>query len=499
MTKPKLAIAAGNALGAEAGAEVARAGGNAVDAALAATVMAWVAEPFFTSIGGSGFIAVRAPDGTVEVFDGNVAMPFTPPVEPGQGIKRVYLDYSDGMYTGIGAGSVAIPGVLAAVHRAWERHGHIEWAAVLEPAIRAAREGLPFPKTSGYYLSVTWNEIWSAYPAAARIFGKGDGEPLVEGDWFVQPELAEALDMIATKGPGTFYSGELAHEMQAEMAADGGFMTVDDLARYEVIVRTPIASDWFDWRIESNPPPSLGGASLVQMLGRLENAPLDDPVARLRAFVDAQHASLEQREELYNEPDTIAADLAPEVPARTARNRSADTTHASTADSDGHVCAVTESSGYGSGLLVHGMALNNTLGEEELNPLGVHSLRRGSRCHSNMAPTIATGADAVVGLGSPGATRIVGAIAQALLRIVVDRYPLREAVSAPRAHLDPRDAGETLCYEPGLPGDEVEGYLLRPYDALHMYFGAVQAASVTEDGTVDAAHDPRRSGGSALI
>jgi len=499
MSKPKLAIAAGNALGAEAGAEIARAGGNAVDAALAAAVMGWVAEPFFTSIGGSGFIAVRAPDGTVEVIDGNVAMPFTAPRQPGQGIKRVYLDYSDGMYTGIGAGSVAIPGVLAAVHRAWERHGHIEWAAVLEPAIRAARDGLPFPKTSGYYLSVTWNEIWSTYPAAARIFSNGDGEPLVEGDWFVQAELAEALEMIAAKGPSTFYSGELAKEIESAITADDGFMTLEDLSRYEAIVRMPIASEWFGWRIESNPPPSLGGASLVQMLGRLENAPLDDPVARLRAFADAQHASLEQREELYREPDTIAADVAPEVPVQAARRRSADTTHASTADSDGHVCAVTESSGYGSGLLVRGMAFNNTLGEEELNPLGVHSLRPGSRCHSNMAPTIATGADRVVGLGSPGATRIIGAIAQALLRIAVDGYPLADAVSAPRAHLDPREAGETLCYEPGLPGEDVDGYRLRPFDSLHMYFGAVQAASVTNDGTVDAAHDPRRSGGSVLI
>jgi gamma-glutamyltranspeptidase/glutathione hydrolase len=165
------------------------------------------------------------------------------------------------------------------------------------------------------------------------------------------------------------------------------------------------------------------------------------------------------------------------------------------------VCSLTESNGYGSGLVVHGMLLNNTLGEEELNPLGAHRLPPGSRCHSNMAPTIASGPGLTVGLGSPGADRIVSAIAQTFLRIAVDGDSLADAVAAPRAHLDPRVDGELLCYEPGLPGDALGdlGYTPRPYEEIHMYFGAVQAASISEDGTVDAAHDPRRSGSSALI
>jgi gamma-glutamyltranspeptidase/glutathione hydrolase len=115
-----------------------------------------------------------------------------------------------------------------------------------------------------------------------------------------------------------------------------------------------------------------------------------------------------------------------------------------------------------------------------------------------MAPTIAAGPDRTVGIGSPGADRIVGAIAQTFLHLAVDGASLHEAVAAPRAHLDPRQEGETLCYEPGLPGDLLE-YMQRPYDDIHMYFGAVQAASVSNDGTVDAAHDPRRSGASALV
>ena len=103
-----------------------------------------------------------------------------------------------------------------------------------------------------------------------------------------------------------------------------------------------------------------------------------------------------------------------------------------------------------------------------------------------------------LGLGSPGADRIVGAIAQTFIRLALEGVSLQEAVVAPRAHLDARPEGEKLCYEPGLPGDEI-GYTPRPYNDLHMFFGAVQAVSVTDDGELQAAHDPRRSGGSALV
>src|SRR5688572_12372800 len=209
MGKPRLAIASGNRLGAEAASAVAEAGGNAVDACLASAVMAWVVEPFFASIGGSGFITVRSPDGSVEVFDGNNSMPHTIPESPGTGLRRTYLDYSNGMYTGIGGGSVAVPGILKAVQMAWERHGHIEWAALFEPAIKAAREGIAFPKTSAYYLSVTYKEIWSQYPDAAALFTV-DGRPMLEGEALVQPQLAESLELVANEGPDVFYSGSLA-------------------------------------------------------------------------------------------------------------------------------------------------------------------------------------------------------------------------------------------------------------------------------------------------
>src|SRR5919112_1648172 len=114
MGKPHLAIAAGNRLGCDAAERVARMGGNAVDAALASGIMGWVAEPFFASLGGSGFVAVRVPGGAVEVIDGNNMMPVTMPREAGKGMTRIFLpNYADGIYMGIGAGSVSVPGILA--------------------------------------------------------------------------------------------------------------------------------------------------------------------------------------------------------------------------------------------------------------------------------------------------------------------------------------------------------------------------------------------------
>lgn len=498
MKTPRLAIAAGNNRGARAAETIARQGGNAVDACLASAIMAWVAEPFFASLAGSGFITVRTPNGDVEVIDGNNAMPLTPPDEPGQGLVRIYVpDYSDGMHTGIGAGSVAVPGMPAAVRCAWERHGGIEWEALFRPAIEAARAGIPFPRTSAYYLSVTYREIWSLFDSARAVFAP-EGRPLTEGETLVQAELADALEEIATRGPEVFYRGDVGRAIVDELARHEGFMTLEDLSAFSAAIRIPVTTNVFGWRIESNPPPAVGGAVLTHMLALLEHADLSDPVARLTAVIEAQRGAMLYRHERYSDTGDIAGALEEAMSTFRRGMESPSTTHSSSADTDGYLCSVTESNGYGSGLVVSGILLNNTLGEEELNPLGVHTLPPGSRTHSNMSPTIATGPERIVAIGSPGANRIVSALAQTLVRLAVDGDSLADAVAAPRAYLDARDTGETLCFEPGLPGREL-AYTPRPYQEIHMFFGGVNAAGVAANGTVDAAHDPRRSGAHALV
>ncbi len=154
------------------------------------------------SIGGSGFIAVRTPDGTVEIIDGNNTMPSAVPTAAGQGMQRVYFsDYANGMYTGIGAGAVAVPGILAAMHAAWERHGRLEWAALFAPAIELADKGIAFPATSAYYLSATFDELWSRFDEARKLYTI-DGRPLREGETLVQPDLRGVTPVGRGPGPG---------------------------------------------------------------------------------------------------------------------------------------------------------------------------------------------------------------------------------------------------------------------------------------------------------
>jgi gamma-glutamyltranspeptidase/glutathione hydrolase len=496
-----VAIAAGSRLGARAAAEIARAGGNAVDACLAAAVAAWVAEPFFASIGGSGFALVR-PAGTGgaahaagEVIDGNATMPLAVP-RAGLEVQRVYLEYSNGMFTGVGGGSVAAPGILAAVHETWRLYGSIDWAALFEPAIDAALRGVRLSRTAAHFLALTWEPIWARYPVARALFGRD--EPLEEGDVLVQGPLAESLRAIAGEGPGIFYGGALGTEIAAAVSGDDGLLTADDLSSYEVRRRAPTTTEAFGWLIESNPPPAVGGALLTHLLELLRADRSSDARARLRTFVEAEKVVVGYRRDRYEDPGDVSVAFQEAIAALRSSPRSSSTTHASAAGSDGLVCALTQSCGYGAGLVVDGVLLNNTLGEEELNPLGVHRLRPGSRCHSNMTPTIVTGPSCTVGLGSPGADRIVGAVAQTFLALARDGLSLHEAVAAPRAHLAMRPEGPLLCYEPGLPGECLD-YPARPYDEPHMFFGAVQAASVAASGEVDAAHDPRRSGASLVV
>lgn len=504
VSRHRLAVATGNQLGAQAAARIAREGGNAVDACLGAAVMAWVAEPFFASLGGAAYVVIRTPEGHVEVIDGNNSMPGTLPATPGQGAERVYFpDYADGMYTQIGGGSVAVPGALAAVRTAWERHGRIEWEALLVPAIQAATEGIAFPKTSAYYLSVTWDTVWSKYAETRALFSE-NGEIKRTGDPLVQSALAESLEMIADKGAAAFYGGELGTVIADAIAADGGFLAAGDLEAYQALVRRPVSTRAFGWRVDTNPPPAAGGAVLTHMLSLLEShsPPLEqmarDSVERLRAIVSAQRISMDFRRSRYQDPGEIAGALEEILGKFRDFPNAPSTTHSSCADAEGNVCSLTESNGYGAGLTAAGILLNNTLGEEELNPLGVHGLSPGMRCHSNMAPTIASGPSKVVALGSPGADRIVSATAQAFLRLAVDGDTLAEALAGPRAHLDFRSEGEVLCYEPGLPGDRL-GATPRAYPEPHMYFGGVNAALVSSTGEVDAAHDPRRSGAEIIV
>ena len=309
------------------------------------------------------------------MIDGNQAMPHTVPDEPGQGIKRTYLDYSDGMYTGIGGGSVGVPGILAAVRRAWERHGDIDWEALFAPAIRAARDGFPFPVTSAYYLSVTWNEIWSLYPEAREIFSQR--RRAAEGRRQLRATATRGVtEPDRRRGAAHVLQGDARREDvrcdQRPTAASWRSPTSSITRRW--FARRSARSS-FGWRIDCNPPPASGGAVAGPAAGPARERRLDDPVDSPPR--DRRGSAIALRPWRSKDKRTRTRSSRKNSKRHPIQNRSPDTTHTSSADADGYACSITESNGYGAGLVVDGMLLNNTLGEEELNPLGVHGLQPG--------------------------------------------------------------------------------------------------------------------------
>jgi gamma-glutamyltranspeptidase/glutathione hydrolase len=260
------------------------------------------------------------------------------------------------------------------------------------------------------------------------------------------------------------------------------------------------------WSIAVPPPPTTGGAALAAMLSRVQGSPPGDwtaaSVARLAA---AQREVFEFLRAMPEDEDPGAYLAALLEWARAGGQprayESPSTVHISTLDSAGLACAVTASSGYGSGIMVPGTGiwLNNCLGEMELNPRGYHGLPPGARMGSNMSPVAARDADgAVLSLGSPGAERITTALLQVILNFMHVGRSLEEALASPRLHVEWAEAGWQAATEPGLPLEEVD-MPCRVFDGLSMFFGGAGAVLRQADGTLVAAADPRRQGAAVVV
>src|SRR5207248_8350967 len=235
------AVAAGHTLTAEAGAEVLREGGNAVDACIAAAFMSWVTESTLTSPGGGGFLLVRAAStGKVRLHDFFVAI-------PGHGVERpvremdlvdVEFDRGTSQIFRVGGASCAVPGAIAGLEAAHRAYARLPWRRLLEPAIAAARDGFELNRTQAY-LHAILDLILRHTEPGREIFGP-NGSRLVAGDRLVMTDLADSLEQLADGGAAAFYEGELGRRVCEHVRAEGGSLTEADLARYRVISRRPI-------------------------------------------------------------------------------------------------------------------------------------------------------------------------------------------------------------------------------------------------------------------
>ncbi|MFL6204831.1 MAG: gamma-glutamyltransferase [Acidimicrobiales bacterium] len=488
MSAAPVVVASGHPATTAAAIEVLEAGGNAVDACVAAGFAAAVAEPTLTSLAGGGFLLARTPEREEVLFDFFVDTPGR-----GRDLAPAVLDFEEVVvqFSGaaqafnVGLGSVAVPGCLAGWLHAHRRLGRVDLASVTAPARRLAEHGVEVNEQQAYVLRIL-EPILTRTPEAAAIAAPG-GRLLAPGDRFVNPELAAFLSQVDERG---FAEPALARAVELAMDEGGGLLTAADLIDYQVIEREPLEVHWRGHRLLTNPPPAFGGELVALGLLELEERPGwpadTGTVQHAVALTEAMIATDEVR----------SAGL---VGDELRRRSTGGTTHVSVADADGGAASMTTSNGEGSGWLLPGTGVmaNNMMGEDDLHPGGFHTTAPGERVASMMAPSLVVDGDGGVRLavGSGGSKRIRTALAQVVAAVIDQRRTLAEAVEAPRLHWD----GAQLHVEPGWPRDVVEALEARwpvtRWPQRDLYFGGVHAVTPGRD----AAADPRRGGAAQVV
>lgn len=506
MTRNKVAVATTSQLAADAAAEVAELGGNAVDCGIAAAMCSINTQPGVCALAGSAFVTIWRPGADPLTIDGNVAVPGLGDTPIGTLLPEpVLIDYGGGIQTLVGASSVAVPGTLAALFLASERFGELPWKTVLAPTIRAAREGFPFPAACHYFLNYAGDLIYGRSVEGHSAIHNHGGSLREVGSTIMVPYLADSLEAIADQGQRIFYEGEIGQRIVEHIQAGGGRLSREDLASYEPELRPSLLVDMGEWTIATNPPPAIGGANLAAMLLAFGTSRFDDwDDEHLRRLVRVQHAVMAYRKERLDpevdiaEPARRMLELASsgEILSRWA---SASTVHTSAIDKTNTACAITASSGYGSGEMPPGTGLwlNNCLGELELNLEGLEAGPAGRRLPSNMAPSVARSSDGVMAFGSPGADRITTAIHQFLVNFLQRGMSLDDAVAAPRLHLRVDDAHLDVAVEPGLDLHD-EQHTVTRFEDINMYFGGLAVAIEQAGSQFQVAADPRREGGTYI-
>ena len=513
--KPKqYAIASCTREATSVGIEIAASGGNAVDAAVGVACDLLVSNILMSSIGGGGFATVRTPDGQVETIDFFDAM-------PGKGLNPDYfqryanpqkakLPYGVGIEVMVGHSTIGVPGTMKGLELLLKRHGTMSLNEVVQPAVEHARRGTKISNTISYWLGLSSEKVHWYTRACKRILSTPAGDKLPPGYLLKQPDLANSLELIGKYGSDVVYKGLIADAIVQEMKNGGGLITFEDLSTYEAIVRTPLFTTYRGRKIWTNPPPSVGGATLVELLNILSHLELADKHTPQTATLTGKainHALFDKytRYVDVNTNEEVSKELlSPEYAHECYKKLEPcpNTTHLSCVDDTGCAVGITMSMGYGSGVAIPGtgIIMDNSCGEIELNPKGFLKAAPGERLMSGMTPTIMYDdelGDLVV-LGTPGATRIAPTIGQILLNIIDFKMDLLTAISAPRFHYE---SGK-FSYEPGIKIDEsmlADNVIINPFDDLDMYFGGAQSARFTKGKLPEAATDRRRSGSAQTL
>jgi gamma-glutamyltranspeptidase/glutathione hydrolase len=526
-----------DAYASEVGIEILRSGGNVVDAAVATSFALAVVNPEAGNIGGGGFMVLRFADGRVDAIDYREAAPLA-------ASRDMFLDVY-GELTGdqlIGHRAVAVPGTVAGLWEAHQRYGILDWAQLVEPAIRLA---------DGFEIRARQERFFARNAEQLRVYGTTEatflpnGRPPAEGERFTQPELAETLRRIRDRGADGFYRGVTADLIVQEMEHGGGILVHEDLATYRAKWRDPIVFDYRGYTVISMAPASSGGATLAEIANILEgydlralgwhsadaihliteawkrayadrNAYLADPdfVSMPLARMTSDAYAAERRRTIDGSRATPAGEIGPGMGVP---DHEQNTTHFSIVDADGNAVAVTTTvnSWFGSKVTVAGagFVLNNEMDDFATKPgapnqFGLvqgenNAIEPGKRMLSAMTPTIVLDPEGrlFLVLGSPGGSTIITNVFQNLSNVIDYGMPLRRAVAVPRFHH--QHVPDRIEYEPGsLPEEtilelEAMGQVVEERfdpDAVYPYIGDIQAIMVLPDGMLEGVSDPRRGG-----
>ncbi len=499
------AVAAASPEAAAAGVEILEAGGNAVDAAVSVAFALAVTEPAMSGLGGQTQMLLAAPGRPPVVINGTSFAPRATPADARADDLRSHR-------------ATTVPTTVKTLAYAWRTYGsgRVGWAEVLAPAIRFADEGFAV----GRFRQLVWRrhaDDLRANDAARALFLHPDGSPPAERERFRQPVLAATLRRLAAQGPADFYRGEIARTIAADMQANGGWITAEDLAALpDPVERAPLHGTYRRWDVYSLPPPG-GGWQVLQILNLLELSPPErlrpggpERLARLARALRIAHRERRDRpvRDLLDYGPEVVERISKETAGRLLRDDGGETTHFSVADGGGMVVSATASInaffGARAAAPTLGFLYNDYMREFELgDPAHPYALRGGAMPYSSMSPTVLAldGAPALA-LGSPGSARIISAVAQVVQLWVDAELPIADAVIAPRIHVVP----DSLLYLESPDVTPAERRAARdlgltvaapPTDIAlgdrNAYFGGVHAV-VWDGRRWRGAADPRRDG-----
>ena len=466
-------VASTSEIASRVGVEIMQRGGNAIDAAVAVGLALAVTWPPAGNLGGGGFMMIRRANGDTEIVDYRERAPLA-------ASRDMYLDQKGDVIKGastIGYKAAGVPGTVAGLSLALQRHGKLKWSDVIEPARRLAAEGFIVSHHLARNLQGTDSKkLLAQFPDSNRIFLR-DGKFYEEGERIVQSELASTLARLKEKGPREFYEGKTAEMIVADMKANGGLITDIDLKKYEPTVRKPLKGSYRGYEIVTMPPPSSGGAALLEMLNILEHYKLAElgpgSSDTIHLLIESQRRAFADRAEFMGDADFVkvplegliskkyAADLAKTIDSdratpservragKPAVYESTETTHFTVIDEEGNVVSntYTLNGGYGSGVTARGtgVLLNNEMDDFTSKP-GVpnaygllqsenNAIAPRKRPLSAMTPTIVLKDGKVwFAIGSPGGPTIINTVLQVIVNVIDFGMSIQQAIDAPRFH-----------------------------------------------------------------